>query len=363
MDSTTSLSSQANDFFSPTFFFSLIGFVLFFYHAQVLYTMPVFLLSGVTVIGYLIIRQNDLIYIPGSIGSDQDSKLTPKSLSGMNYESIRIPVVPDECVHCWWIKQHEDDESCQNSSTLLYFHGNAGSIIDRLPYFHELYHRLKLNILAVDYRGYGKSDGRIGDYPEASIRADASAVLKYAVNNIPGVDRSKIFIFGRSLGGAVAIDLAHDDTTESIRGCIVENTFLSMADMILYLFPFLYIAWPLLVHPILKSEWRSKKKIGSIACPLLFISGMKDSLVPPEHMKQLFRMSTKTPFTRFLAVPNGMHNDTPFQAGNSYYEAIGGFISDVLSGTVPSSNKPPIRRDTMFSEASLVSETDDLAFF
>ena len=134
-----------------------------------------------------------------------------------------------------------------------------------------------MNIFVVSYRGYGNSTGTP---TEVGLMSDARATLEYVFNKLK-IDTSKVFIFGRSLGGAVTI---YSATLEyPVRGIILENTFTCIGDMVSAIMP--KLAW--LKFLVLRIDWPSEKRMASVKCPILMISGGQDELVPPRHMERL----------------------------------------------------------------------------
>lgn len=150
----------------------------------------------------------------------------------------------------------------------------------RLNLINELIKTLKVNVVIVGYRGYGPSEGTP---TESGIKLDGEAVMKYVLTDMSNViDTNNVFIMGRSLGGAVAIN-TQGTYNFPIRGMILENTFLSIGDLVDKLFP---IVKPL-KNVLLNNHWESKKLIGNIKVPILFIMSDRDELVPYEHMLKL----------------------------------------------------------------------------
>jgi hypothetical protein len=136
---------------------------------------------------------------------------------------------------------------------------------------------------------------------------DAKAAFEF-VDGREDLDSSKIVIFGRSLGGAVAIDLASRcDYRDRIAGLIVENTFTSIPHLAAHLFPFRAVKW--IPGIFYKNRYESVKKINSVVCPVLFISGAKDDLVPYTMMNELFSKCSSN-VKRLKRFPTGGHNDT-----------------------------------------------------
>jgi fermentation-respiration switch protein FrsA (DUF1100 family) len=155
------------------------------------------------------------------------------------------------------------------------------------------------------------------------LQLDAEAALEYAKKH-PDINSAKIVLFGRSLGGAVSLYLA-SKYQEEICATIVENSFTSISDMVDVLFP---ILTPIKKY-ILKIDWSSDKRIQTVTHPILFISGMKDELVPPAHMQKLYELATRSSKKEILRIENGTHNETWKNGGEEYLQAILQFLRDV----------------------------------
>ena len=126
--------------------------------------------------------------------------------------------------------------------------------------------RLPVNILMVAYRGYSDSEGTP---TEAGLKMDGISILNW-LSVCTQIDRSQIYILGRSLGGAVGCYVAsNSENRPTIKGLILENTFTSIADVLRSRFSIL--SWVL--TPLLRNKWESIKEIPSIMCPILFIIG------------------------------------------------------------------------------------------
>ena len=227
--------------------------------------------------------------------------------------------------------------------TLVYFHGNAGNVGHRLPIARLLIGQLRCVVLMVDYRGYGLSD-RV-DPTEEGLKIDAQATMDFVLST-PRIPKERIFILGTSLGGAVTIDLlARPLYSRAISGAILENTFTSISDMADSVFtPFLeraapQAAWCLIpflqrfVKPLIMFVgWWSEDVIRKVSCPLLFLSGARDEIVPQVQMKRLHEvavLSAKSSYVQFVDFPMGKHNDLFTMKG--YCQAIETFVKEVLS--------------------------------
>lgn len=184
------------------------------------------------------------------------------------------------------------------------------------------------NIAALHYRGYGKSSGWS---TESGIRKDSEAFLEF-VDGDPDLKQQKYFAFGHSLGkmfgkclkvgGAVAIDLARR-FPDRFQGLIIENTFLSIEEMVNAIYP----KWTMYPHltRFLWNHWKSDEAVKSLDLPILYLLGDKDEVVPPSHTEKLYQLSKKASIVRF---PYGMHDNTFKQPG--YSDKISQFVSKLV---------------------------------
>ena len=169
-----------------------------------------------------------------------------------------------------------------------------------------------MNCLLIGYRGYGKSEGIPS---ELGLKIDGEAISKFAFeyNEISNnyIDKNNIYLFGRSLGGAVAIYIAVNCNFK-FKGIIIENTFSSMGDLVDNLYPILIYFRKYL----LKSNWDSKSIISKIKYPVLFCRSEKDELIPKSQMDLLFNLINNCKFKDYYVIKNGNHNE--------------GYISDII---------------------------------
>lgn len=188
------------------------------------------------------------------------------------------------------------------------FAPNAGNIGHTLPIVQALYNKLGYNVVSFSYRGYGLSTGTAD---EKGIKIDAQTIMRY-LSDHPIIGKTKLILYGRSLGGAVAIYTASLPIASNfVTGIVLENTFLSIPKLLPSVIPLLkYFKF------LVAQKWESDKAILNIPknVNLLFLSGAKDDLVPPEHHKNLFDLAPcKNKF--FKSLPEGSHNDTVMQDG------------------------------------------------
>ncbi|CDI87364.1 hypothetical protein EPH_0025640 [Eimeria praecox] len=151
-------------------------------------------------------------------------------------------------------------------------------------------HELGANVLLVDYRGFGRSEG---SPTEEGVYKDADAILDFVLNS-QTINNKDIIVLGHSLGGAVAIDLANR-RGEEITGLVVENTFSSLREMAYKFHPEMRrFSWFL---DLLQRRYMSNiDKVRTLKVPTLFLCGRKDQSIPPEHTDRLFEVRAGSPY-------------------------------------------------------------------
>lgn len=210
-------------------------------------------------------------------------------------------------LHGWFVK---NDNAI---ATLIWCTGNAGNISDRLDHLARLV-KLPINVFIFGYRGYGKS---AGSPDEEGVYQDALAAYDY-LRSLPEVQSNKIILFGQSLGGAVAVDLA---TKRPAAGLILESTFTAAADMA-------WAAYGLPLHLIIKTKFQSIKKIKQINIPVLMIHGDRDRTVPLRLGQKLFDAANEP--KEFYEIAGADHNDTYIIGGPAYFAKLWDFIARVV---------------------------------
>lgn len=263
----------------------------------------------------LYFKQNDLIY-PRNIPPGSRTEVPqPSDYDLPNAESLNIDTPDNERLHAYLLRPSKPE--LQKNVTMLMFHGNAGNVGHRLPIGKVLAESLGCNVLMVEYRGYGLSTGTPD---EEGINTDAQTTLDY-IRRRAELENTKLVIYGQSLGGAVAIKLtAVNQQRGCIAGLILENTFTSIRQLIPTAFPpAKYLAG--LCH----QYWRSDETIAAIQpkIPVLFLSGLRDEIVPASMMEKLRELCTSESKT-WKTFPNGHHNDTVGEPG--YFEAVWDFL-------------------------------------
>ncbi|CCE61122.1 hypothetical protein TPHA_0A00370 [Tetrapisispora phaffii CBS 4417] len=212
---------------------------------------------------------------------------------------------------------HYNDISGDSKTTVLILCPNAGNIGYFLPIIEIFFRQFKTNVFIYSYRGYGNSTG---SPTEKGLKIDADTAIEHLINDDFHKDK-KLVLYGRSLGGANAIYIAskYKNIVDTV---VLENTFLSIPKVIPHMLPKLkYVVS--FCHEI----WNSEKEISNCSSetPFLFLSGKKDEIVPPEHMKTLYQLcpSNKKQIFEF---PKGFHNDTIIQDG--YWDIIEKFLEE-----------------------------------
>ncbi len=238
--------------------------------------------------------QTQLVFHP-----TREFAASPSEL-GIPFEDVYLHVTQEHCIHGWYFASRGPD-SGEKRPVVLFCHGNAGNISHRLETA-EFILSLGADVLLYDYRGYGKSDG----FPsEENVYADAETCYNWLIEE-KKADPQHIFIFGRSLGGAVAIELAR---RVKCGGLIVESSFTSVSGMAKKMFPLITI------KHLLKHKFDSIAKIGSLTCPVLVTHSPDDDLVPFEMGRRLFAAANEPKW--FVALRGG-HNDRGYLADSTY---------------------------------------------
>ncbi len=224
-----------------------------------------------TILAVIYFSQRSLMYHPSENNYLDENQL--------NHKVEKIKITSDDELNSWYYKKNE------NFKTLLFFHGNAGSLENRIYKLNDL-SKLDLNYLIVAYRGFS---GNKGSPSEQGLYKDARAA-KYWLN-LNNISDQNIIVYGESLGTAVAIDLAKD---HKFAGIILESPFTSMLKLSRK-----YYAW-LPTGLLLKDKYETDKKINKVFSPILFLHGRKDKIVPFEMGENLFKKANNPKFSYFV---------------------------------------------------------------
>jgi fermentation-respiration switch protein FrsA (DUF1100 family) len=258
---------------------------------------------GIAALTYF--RQSSLIYYPNLPGRELTA--TPLQL-GLAYEDVSLVTADGVRLHGWFVPANPA------RGTLLFFHGNAGNISHRLDSI-AIFNRLGLDVLIIDYRGYGQSDGEVS---EAGTYRDAEAAWQYLTES-RGIDPDRIVVFGRSLGASIAAWLASRHTPAAL---IVESGFSSVPSMAERLYPFLPVRLLATYH------YDTRSYVSDLDCPLLVVHSPADEIIPYAEGRQVFEAAPGD--KRFLEIRGG-HNDGFLVSGAAYLDGMRTFIDRVLN--------------------------------
>lgn len=223
----------------------------------------------------------------------------------------------NQSLHAWWWPARRAD-----APAILYLHGVRWNLTGQLFRIEQL-HAMGYSVLAVDYRGFGQSRGNLPS--EATVYEDARIAWERFAQLQP--DRDKRLIFGHSLGGAVAVELAaelarqaqSDGAPSAARGLILESTFTSLGDVAAAVAD---TALP--VRWLLSQKFDSIDKIKDVGMPVLLVHGQDDRFVPPRFSEQLYEAAQEP--KSLLLVPGASHNNSMRLAGQRYQQAIRGLL-------------------------------------
>lgn len=242
--------------------------------------------------------EHNSVYFP-----EKKVEIFPDSI-GLSYKNVYFNTADGTELHGWFIPSGK-----AYSDTILFCHGNAGNMGDRVEVI-KLLNDLDLNVFIFDYRGYGNSKGtpsENGTYLDAAAAYEKSLEMK-------GVHHDNIVLYGRSLGAAVAIDLA---LKNDAKGLIIDGAFSSTGDMAKDMYSFL---------PIKVSLWiryDNMSKIGKVKMPKLIIHSADDEIVPFHHGKELFEEAADP--KEFYRM-RGEHSDAIFMYEDEYKIRLESFL-------------------------------------
>lgn len=257
---------------------------------------------------YLYAFQDRFIYFP-DLPSRQVTA-TPADI-GLAFEAVRLGTADGETLAGWFIP------APAARGTLLYLHGNGGNIGHRLDPI-AVFHRLGLNILIIDYRGYGASTGKPG---EAGTYQDALAAWDYLTQE-KRHPPERIVLFGESLGGSIAARLAARQTPA---GLILYASFTSVPELAQVLYPIFPASL------LARYRYDTRAALASVRCPLLILHSPEDEIIPFSHGQALLTAAREP---KRLVELRGGHNDALLLSREVYSQAVGAFLQKVLPGMV-----------------------------
>ncbi|MBW1800828.1 MAG: alpha/beta hydrolase [Deltaproteobacteria bacterium] len=266
------------------------------------YVILVLILAGIAFYLFYPKVENFFVFFPQS-----SHDFTPEGFH-LRYEGVYFRSKDGVKLHGWFFPLEK------KSPVILFCHGNAGNISHRLDNIRLLL-SYQLAVFIFDYRGFGKSAGRPS---EKGIYEDGLAAYEHLVNRSQ-IPPEQIIPFGRSLGGAVAIEIA---LKRKVRSVILESAFTSTKDMAKSMIPFIIIA------PFLPAHYNNLEKIVDVNAPKLLIHGDDDTLVPFSMGERLFAAAREPKF--FYKIPGSGHNDTYIVGGPTYFRTFAGFARESI---------------------------------
>ncbi len=245
----------------------------------------------------------------------------PTSAPALSWDLL--PAGAEECtfqtadglrLHAWWHPGVGPDDASLRP-VVLWCHGNAGNITHRADNL-DMLARRGLAVFLFDYRGYGRSEGKPS---ERGLYEDARAAYR-CLTEERGVAPARIVCFGRSLGAAVAVQLALD---RPVAGVVLEGAFKSVPAMARKMLPWLPI-WLLL-----RNRFDTAGKVPRLTVPLLMFHGSRDEIAPLAQGRAVFEAAPEP--KAFCLVEGGTHNDTYAVGGEQYLRSFAEFCRDCVT--------------------------------
>ena len=228
-------------------------------------------------------------------------------LSGLPLEDISFQTADGTHLFGWFVP------ASTSAPVLLWCHGNAGNIINRLENLVEL-HRIGLSVFLFDYRGYGRSGGKPS---EPGLYQDALAAYDY-LTQVRRIRPGRIVLFGRSLGAAVAGEVA---SRRAVAGLILESSFPSIAALAQEQ------ALGLPAHWLLIARFDLAERLAKLRMPILVIHGDRDRIIPLRFGRQVFQAAS--PPKAFYLVSGADHNDLYLVGGKDYFLRLKEFVQEI----------------------------------
>ena len=237
------------------------------------------ILAYFSIILFVYFYQRNLLYHPS-----ENNYLNDKI--NFNYKEIFIETDKDIKLKSWFI-----NKDLKKFKTVVFFHGNAGNLLNRVYKLNEL-NKLEINILISSWRSFS---GNKGKPTEKNLYYDAKKIVKWI--KMQGVESKDIILYGESLGTGVVTELA---SKNDFGGIILESPFTSIADAAKIYYPYLPVNF------LLRDRYDSKSKIQNIKIPILIMHGKMDNIVPQKMGKELFEKANDPKFSYFPDDDNHM---------------------------------------------------------
>lgn len=252
---------------------------------------------------FLMIFEKQLIYYPAAA-----LDLTPEAM-GMAFEDVAIDVEQDVKLHGWFIKSAKQPAA----ATVLFSHGNAGNIADRVDRI-RTWKTLGVDVLLYDYRGFGRSTG---EPDEEGTYRDGRAAYDYLLKT-RGVDPARLVLMGESLGCAISIQLALD---RKAAGLVLEAPFASIPHMAAAIYPFLP------AKLFVRTKYDNLAKITQVKMPVLVVQGTQDEVIPVAQGRLVFEAAPQP--KKLLGIEGAHHNDVYVVGGDRYLRELASFIESL----------------------------------
>ena len=237
---------------------------------------------------------------------------------GLRYEEVWLTADDGNRTHAWFIQGEESEDPNRKRILMLITHGNGGNISVRLDQYREFVTRFRhIDIFALEYRGYGLSEGSPS---EGGIALDAIAARRWIDERIRHAYQLKpaLVYFGRSLGGAVATRLA---ATEPPDALILECPISSIPDLAKTMTPWRYLPIEKLIHNRFDTVCHARE----MRCPVLVMHSEFDEIVPIESGRMVYDAAQGP--KQFYTIKGAPHNGADYYDPEGYYSVMGEFLS------------------------------------
>ncbi len=261
----------------------------------------------------IMIFQDRLIFFP-----EKRFLVLPKEV-GLEYEDVSFTAGDGTLLHGWLVPSRD------SKAVILYCHGNGGNISHRIGHL-QVFHQLGFTTFIFDFRGYGRSRGSPSEH---GIHLDAVAAWEHLTGE-RRIPPRKIVVYGESLGGAVAAQVASEESPGAL---VLHSAFTSLPDMAAKVYPFLPARW------LARYEFDTLGHVTRVKCPVLIIHSKEDEIVPHSHGLKLFAAASNR--GHFLEL-QGDHNTGFITSADAYQRGLAAFLDRVLVPRVTIENRAEV---------------------